>query len=52
MQTCSICIPQQTGSTSIQIFVWTGGDYNPGYDKTPVSVDIIIGGKFKYGKKS
>ncbi|KAJ9143275.1 hypothetical protein NKR19_g6870 [Coniochaeta hoffmannii] len=42
-----LCIPQIHGATSIQVFVHTGGAWDPSFRNTrlyTVSVDIIIGG--------
>jgi hypothetical protein len=42
-----LCIPQMHGATSIQVFVHTGGPWDPSVRHAPlytVSVDIIIGG--------
>jgi len=41
-------IPQQYGATSIQIFIHTGGNSNPGYQAIPISVDVIIHGKITF----
>lgn len=42
-----LCIPQIHGATSIQVFVHTGGPWDPNVRQLlpyTVSVDIIIGG--------
>lgn len=42
-----LCIPQIHGPTSIQVFVHTGGAWDPTFRNArlyTVSVDIIIGG--------
>lgn len=43
-----VCIPQTRGQTSIQIFIHTGGEWDPpqcpGTGKYTISADIIIGG--------